>query len=59
MPFGILTFTHFIAFIIEELKLMEELYKPQELEQSLQKYWLDNDTFRAVEDPSKEKYYCL
>ena len=38
---------------------MEEHYKPEQLEQSLQKHWHDNQTFKAVEDPDKEKYYCL
>jgi len=38
---------------------MEELYHPQQVEQSAQQYWQDRHSFRAVEDPSREKYYCL
>jgi len=38
---------------------MEEHYNPESLELSIQKHWLENQTFKAVEDPDKEKYYCL
>lgn len=38
---------------------MEEHYNPENLELALQKHWHENDTFKAVEDPDKEKYYCL
>lgn len=38
---------------------MEEHYNPEELELNLQKHWHENQTFKAVEDPDKEKYYCL
>ena len=38
---------------------MEEHYNPESLELSLQKQWHENETFKAVEDPDKEKYYCL
>ncbi|WP_413283944.1 leucine--tRNA ligase [Vibrio sp. MA40-2] len=38
---------------------MQEQYKPQEIEQKVQKHWDDNKTFVVTEDPSKEKFYCL
>lgn len=34
-------------------------YYPHEIESKIQKYWQENASFKAVEDPSKEKYYCL
>ncbi len=34
-------------------------YAFQEIEVRWQKYWEENKTFRAVEDPSKQKYYIL
>ncbi|PKG39401.1 leucine--tRNA ligase [Psychromonas sp. Urea-02u-13] len=38
---------------------MQELYNPKEIEAKFQKNWDDNQSFKATEDPSKEKYYCL
>ncbi|MEY2699351.1 MAG: leucine--tRNA ligase [Pseudomonadota bacterium] len=38
---------------------MEENYQPQLLEQEAQAVWKQNKVFRAVEDTSREKYYCL
>ncbi|MBU2923877.1 leucine--tRNA ligase [Colwellia sp. 4_MG-2023] len=38
---------------------MEAIYNPQLIEASVQKFWTENDTFKAVEDDSKEKFYCL
>jgi len=38
---------------------MEEHYNPQPIEMALQKHWHENNTFQVVEDPDKEKYYCL
>ncbi len=38
---------------------MEEHYNPESLELALQKYWHENKTFQVLEDPDKEKYYCL
>ena len=37
---------------------MEE-YNAQQIESSAQQYWVDNQSFKVVEDPNKEKYYCL
>jgi len=38
---------------------MESEYKPQQIESEIQQYWDDNKVFKAIEDPNKEKYYCL
>jgi len=42
-----------------EKPLMEAIYNPQAIEATVQKFWTDNNTFKAVEDESKEKFYCL
>jgi len=34
-------------------------YNPEQVEQTAHDYWQDNACFRAVEDSSKEKFYCL
>jgi leucyl-tRNA synthetase len=38
---------------------MQQEYSPSEIEQSVQQLWRDQNTFRAIEDLTKEKYYCL
>jgi len=38
---------------------MESEYKPKQIESEIQQYWDDNKVFKAIEDPNKEKYYCL
>jgi leucyl-tRNA synthetase len=38
---------------------MEAIYNPQAIEASVQKFWTDNNTFKAIENPDKEKFYCL
>ncbi|WP_049631032.1 leucine--tRNA ligase [Cellvibrio sp. pealriver] len=38
---------------------MQEQYNPAEVEAQAQQYWEANDSFKVVEDPSKEKFYCL
>ena len=38
---------------------MEETYNPQEIEAQIQRHWQEQGTFRALEDDSREKYYCL
>ncbi|MFO1351412.1 MAG: leucine--tRNA ligase [Gammaproteobacteria bacterium] len=38
---------------------MEEAYQPERIEAQAQAYWERNQTFKAVEDRRKEKYYCL
>jgi len=42
-----------------EKPLMESIYNPQAIEATVQKFWTDNNTFKAIEDPNKEKFYCL
>jgi leucyl-tRNA synthetase len=34
-------------------------YNPGEIEAEAQAYWVRENTFRAVEDPAREKFYCL
>jgi len=38
---------------------MESIYNPQLIEAQVQKFWTENETFRAKEIPGKEKFYCL
>ncbi len=38
---------------------MNEQYKPRHIEPEVQNYWVENDSFKTTEDPSKEKFYCL
>ncbi|RMG38843.1 MAG: leucine--tRNA ligase [Gammaproteobacteria bacterium] len=38
---------------------MEESYQPEQIEQQAQAYWDEHQSFRAVEDPNREKFYCL
>ncbi len=38
---------------------MESIYNPQSIEAEVQKFWTDNNTFKAEEQPGKEKFYCL
>lgn len=38
---------------------MEEQYYPEKVEQKAQDYWREHQSFRVVEDSTKEKYYCL
>ncbi len=38
---------------------MQEHYHPADLEAQAQNYWTEHQTFKAVEDPAREKYYCL
>ena len=39
--------------------MIDESYKPHDIESQAQQYWEANHTFRAVEDPAREKFYCL
>ncbi len=39
--------------------MIEESYKPEIVEAQAQRYWEDHKTFRATEDPTREKFYCL
>jgi leucyl-tRNA synthetase len=38
---------------------MEAIYNHQSIEATVQKFWTDNNTFQAIENPEKEKFYCL
>ncbi len=38
---------------------MQEHYHPADIETQAQSYWAEHQTFKAVEDPAREKYYCL
>ncbi|MCF8014490.1 MAG: leucine--tRNA ligase [Chromatiaceae bacterium] len=38
---------------------MQTEYEPRAIEQEAQRYWETSQTFKAVEDPSREKFYCL
>jgi len=38
---------------------MQQKYAPAEIEQAAQQHWEKTTAFRAVEDPAKQKYYCL
>ncbi len=41
-----------------ENKPMEN-YQPLQIEKQVQQYWQQQQSFKAVEDPDREKYYCL
>jgi len=34
-------------------------YQPEQIEAEAQQYWEAQDSFRAIEDPDREKFYCL
>jgi leucyl-tRNA synthetase len=38
---------------------MDTSYKPQEVEEQAQQYWLKKQCFNVTEDLNKEKFYCL
>ncbi len=38
---------------------MKNSYEPAVIEVAVQKYWQDKQSFHCIEDPSKEKFYCL
>ncbi|KAA3621570.1 MAG: leucine--tRNA ligase [Proteobacteria bacterium] len=38
---------------------MESAYNPDQIEREVQAYWEENASFKVVEDPNREKYYCL
>ncbi len=37
----------------------DEQYRPNEVEQQVQSFWEENQSFKAHDDPSREKFYCL
>ncbi len=38
---------------------MDSQYAPAQIEQDAQRFWEENDSFRASEDSTREKFYCL
>ena len=38
---------------------MQEQYHPEQIEQNVQQYWSENDSFVVTENTEKDKYYCL
>ncbi|TCK06890.1 leucine--tRNA ligase [Marinobacterium mangrovicola] len=38
---------------------MNEQYIPKDIETNAQQFWVENDSFKAQEDHSREKFYCL
>ncbi len=38
---------------------MHDQYTPSRIEAEAQSYWRENDTFKTVEDPERDKFYCL
>ena len=38
---------------------MQTEYNHQQIEQKVQKFWQEHQTFKVTEDESKEKFYCL
>ena len=41
------------------IKIMQEQYQPELIEQQAQAFWAEHNSFVVHEDPDKEKYYCL
>lgn len=39
--------------------MAENQYNPKEIEQRVQQYWEENQSFKANDDADKEKFYCL
>ncbi|WP_018981608.1 leucine--tRNA ligase [Salinimonas chungwhensis] len=39
--------------------MAEKQYNPKEIEQQVQQYWEENQSFQATENPDQEKFYCL
>ena len=38
---------------------MEQQYDPSKIESEAQSYWAEKQSFKATEDPKREKFYCL
>ncbi len=39
--------------------MADNQYNPKDIEQKVQQYWEDNQSFKANDEPEKEKFYCL
>ncbi len=43
-----------------QVRIMDKAqYHPESIEEAARQYWQEHDSFRAVEDESREKFYCL
>jgi leucyl-tRNA synthetase len=51
--------TVFFLLLTSMTRPMEQIYRPGDVEAAAQQYWDEHDCFRAIEDPDREKYYCL
>ena len=51
--------TTFVSTARHSDRIMDTHYSPRDIEQSAQQYWETHQSFKAVEDSQKEKYYCL
>ncbi|HHI92980.1 MAG TPA: leucine--tRNA ligase [Gammaproteobacteria bacterium] len=40
-------------------EIPQQQYQPEQIETAAQQYWEAQDSFRAIEDPDREKFYCL
>ncbi|MCG6966629.1 MAG: leucine--tRNA ligase [Chromatiaceae bacterium] len=38
---------------------MDPQYEPEQIENAAQRFWEEHASFKAVEDPGREKFYCL
>lgn len=38
---------------------MQEQYRPENIEPNVQRHWKEKQTFKVIENTTKEKYYCL
>ena len=38
---------------------MEHAFDPEKIEAEAQSFWERQQSFRVIEDPTKEKFYCL
>ncbi|MEX0901065.1 MAG: leucine--tRNA ligase [Gammaproteobacteria bacterium] len=38
---------------------MDDQYHPEKIEAQAQEWWREHATFRALDDPTREKFYCL
>ena len=44
---------------MSEAPRSETPYNPQDVEAEAQRWWVEQGSFRAQEDPAREKFYCL
>lgn len=51
-----------LEFLMSETQTTAQIpqtYDPKAIETQMQQHWEQSNAFKVVEDPSKEKYYCL